>query len=102
MIDVGPTANDRRSYRINAATIAAVSSSLGIVIFLGGFITGFLVMRQNLTDLQNSNAEIKMELSTVKTELATMVTRLTHVEDDSHYAAQGIADLKALTAGTKR
>jgi cell division protein FtsX len=96
VIDVGSTTNGgRRSYRINAATIAAVASVLGIVVYLGGFISGYMLMRQNLTDLQASNIEIKAEL-------AIVVARLTHVEDDSHYAAQGIADLKALTAGTKR
>jgi hypothetical protein len=59
-------------------------------------------MRENLTSLQASNVAIKAELVTVRAELASMTARLGHVEDDSHYAAQGIADLKALTAGTKR
>ena len=94
-MDIGPTTNGRRSFHITAATIAAVSSSLGIVIFLGGFITGFLVMRQNLTDLQNKTAAIQSELSSIS-------NRMTKIEDKMDYTVQGVADLKALTAGTHR
>jgi hypothetical protein len=72
-----------------------VASSLGIFVYLGGFISGYMLMRQNLTDLQ-----AKVDVMQVK--LDTMSDRMTHVEADAHYSAQGIADLKALTAGTKR
>jgi hypothetical protein len=96
VIDVGQTKNGTgRTFHVNAATIAATASSIGIVIFLGGFITGYLVMRQNLDDMRTSVAAIKSSLESLQ-------SRLTHVEDDTHYAAQGIADLKALTAGTHR
>lgn len=96
MIDIGPTTNgERRPYRINAATIAAVASVLGIVVYLGGFISGYMLMRQNLTDLQVKVGEMQGHLE-------SMSERMAHVEADAHYSAQGIADLKALTAGTKR
>jgi len=64
-------------------------------VFLGGFITGFLVMRTNLTDLQARVAGIESKLESIS-------DRMTHVEADTHYAAQGVADLKALKAGTNR
>ena len=96
MIDIGPTSNGgRRAFRITAATIAAVSSTLGVVIFLGGFITGAMVMEQKLADLQIKVTDMQKHIELIS-------DRMAHVEDDSHYAAQGIADLKALTAGTKR
>jgi len=101
VIDIGPTTNgpttngERRPYRINAATIAAVASVLGIIVYLGGFISGYMLMRQNLTDLQ-------VRVGEMQTRLDAVLDRLTHVEADAHYAAQATADLKALIAGTKR
>ena len=95
MIEIGPTENGgRRSYHINAATIAAVASSLGIFVYLGGFISGYMLMRQNLTDIQVKVVELQSKLD-------IMSDRMAHVEADAHFTAQGVADLKALTAGTK-
>jgi len=95
MIDVGPTSDGRRTFHISAATIAAVASSLGIFVYAGGFITGYMMMRQNLTELQTRVVDMQAKLDGVS-------DRLTHVEADAHFTAQGVADLKALTAGTKR
>jgi hypothetical protein len=96
VIDVGQSiTGGRRPYRINPATIAAIASSLGIVVYVAGFLSGYMLMRQNLTDLQN-------KVDTMQARMESVLERLSHVEADAHYTAQGIADLKALTAGTKR
>jgi cell division protein FtsX len=96
VIDIGPTTNgSRRTFRVNAATIAAVASVLGILVYVGGFISGYMLMRQNLTDLQTKVDGMQVRLDSV-------LDRLTHVEADAHYTAQGIADLKLLRAGTNR
>lgn len=95
MIDMGPTANSPRGYRISAATIAAVASVLGIMVYIGGFVSGYMLMRQSLTDLQ-------AKVDIMQSKVDEMADRLTHVEADAHYTAQGIADLKALKAGTNR
>lgn len=94
-IRIDRNGGDRRSIRINAATVAAVASVLGIVVYLGGFISGYMLMRQNLTDLQDKVDKMQITQD-------AMSDRLTHVEADAHYTAQGIADLKALKAGTNR
>ena len=97
MVDVGTTTNGgfRTSFRASAAVIAAVGSILSIVVFLGGFVVGALTLRSNVTTLQVDLADIKGRLDSVS-------NRLTKLEDKVDYTAQGVADLKALTAGTKR
>jgi hypothetical protein len=82
-------------YHLHAPTIAAVASVVGIVIYVAGFASGYIMMRQNLNDLQSKLIEMQAEMS-------SMSTRLIKLEDKVDYTAQGIADLKALTAGTKR
>ena len=96
MIDIGPVTNgSRRSFRLNAATVAAVASVLGIIVYIGGFVSGYMLMRQNLTDLQ-----IKVDGMQIRLEAA--LDRLTHIEADAHYTAQGIADLKKLQESLHR
>ena len=98
MVDLGTSTTNngfKTTFRASAATIAAIASILSILIFLGGFIAGALTLRENVNRLQTDLAEIK-------TRLDLMVGRLTKLEDKVDYTAQGVADLKALTAGTKR
>ena len=96
-IEVGQSSNGgfRTTFRAGAPVIAAVASILGILTFLGGYALAALTLRENVTTLQSNLSEIKGRLDSVS-------DRLTKLEDKVDYTAQGVADLKALTAGTKR
>jgi len=96
MVDVGPTTNGaRRSIHISAATIGAVASTIGILVYVIGFVSGYLMVRQNVSDLQASSV-------TILARLELLSERMTKLEDKADYTAQGVADLKALKAGTNR
>jgi hypothetical protein len=95
VIDIGPTSNGKRSYRVNAATVAAVFSVLGSLLYAAGYVTSSLPMSGHLAVLQIHVAQIQASLDSVS-------TRLTKLEDKVDYTAQGVADLKALKAGTNR
>ena len=96
-VEIGTSTNGgfRTSFRASAAVIAAVGSILSVVIFIGGFIAGALTLEHSVVTLQSDLGDIKLRLDSVS-------NRLTKLEDKVDYTAQGVADLKALTAGTKR
>jgi len=75
-------------YQLHLPTIATIGAALAIVGYIVGWGSGYVVQREALQTLEVKVNDIQ--------------TRLTHVEDDARYAAQGVADLKALVAGTKR
>lgn len=94
MVEVGATSSTR-AFRVSAATVAAVASVLGILLYAAGYISAYLTVSKYVSDLQTSVGEIKASVGVIS-------ERLTHVEDDARYAAQNIADAKALKAGTNR
>lgn len=95
MIDVGTSTNGgRRQFHISATTISAVASTLGLVVFIFGFISGALTFKESVSTLQAGNIEIKNILGTLS-------TRVTVIETESKYTSQGIAELK-VSVGTRR
>ena len=81
--------------KFNGSLVVAVASSLGTILYLAGFVSGYLLLRENVTALQLAGAA-----TTVSIELLS--TRLTRLEDKVEYTNQGVVDLKAILAGTKR
>lgn len=79
----------------NGSTVTVAASAIGVVIYLAGFISGYLLLRENVSTLQLSVAA-----ATVSIELLS--TRVTKLEDKVEYTNQGVADLKALLKGTRQ
>jgi hypothetical protein len=106
VIDVGPSNGQRRQIHITAATVAAVSSVLGILVYAIGFVSGALVLKSNVDALQAGNIEIRGDLKALRDQAMLSreeeSVRLTKLESKLDYTTQGIADLKALRAGTNR
>ena len=73
----------------------AVASALGIILYLAGFVSGYLLLRESVSALQLSAAATSISIELLS-------TRLTKLEDKVEYTNQGVIDLKALLAGTKR
>jgi hypothetical protein len=82
-------------YQVHLPTLATIGAGLAIIGYIIGWGSGYVAQREALNGLQAKVGEVQGELTGVS-------NRLTHVEDDARYAAQGVADLKALVAGTKR
>lgn len=102
MVDVMP-ANGKRAYHISASTVAAIASCMGILVYVAGFVTGAMTLRDNVTNLQAGITVIQTRLNDMNTTIVmdreTLSTRLTKLESESAYTAQGIADLKLLRSG---
>lgn len=107
MVDIGPTTNgSRRSIHINAATIGAVASTIGVLVYAIGFVSGALVLKSNVSDLQAGIIQIQRrqdaQSELIVSNREDVANRLTKLEAKADYTTQGIADLKALKAGTGR
>ena len=109
MIDIGPSQNGTRPrlpIHVSAATIGAIASTIGVLVYAIGFISGALMLRQNVTDLRGGLVEIQSRLNIMergnRDDREMLSTRLTKLESQAAYTAQGIADLKVLRAGTNR
>jgi len=109
MIDIGPTNGEhprRLGIHVTAATVGAIASTLGILIYAIGFVSGYLLLREHVTTLESGNVAMVQRLDALSVEIVrdreTLSSRLTTLEAKADYTAQGIADLKALTAGTRR
>lgn len=104
MVDIA-TANGPR-YRISAATIGAIASTVSVVLFVCGFITGALTLETKVSSLQTALTAIQArqdaQLEVITKSREEMAERLTKLEAKADYTTQGIADLKALRSGTGR
>lgn len=105
MVDVTPSPiNGKRTFHITASTVAAIASCLGVLVYAAGFVTGAMTLRDNVTNLQAGITVIQTRLNAMNTTIVVdremLSTRLTKLESESAYTAQGIADLKLLRSGT--
>ena len=90
----GEAMSDPVGWRVaNGSTVTAVASAIGIVLYMAGFVSGYLLLRENVGTLQVAMSETQVSLELLS-------TRMTKLEDKVEYTNQGVADLKALL-GTK-
>ena len=86
------------SIRLSAAGVAAVSSAVTLVVFVIGFITGALTLKDNVSNLRQDYANLQERIDVLSREAAAdrgnVSNRLTAIETESKYANQGIAELK--------
>ena len=104
---LGPGENGLRtsSLRISLPTLGAVSSIMGVIIFIGGWVIGYLTFKSDLktvTDnviiLRTDNTALKGYIEemrqVVNNDRQTLSNRLTSLETESKYISQGVAELK--------
>ena len=90
--------NGKHFFKVSAAYVAAVSSILGIVIFCGGWILGYVTFKSDVENLKEINKSVQTRLDILSghiTEDRQMLTnRLTGLESETKFISQGVAELK--------
>lgn len=92
------TNGDRPSIKINLPTLGALSAIAGVVIFLGGWIAGYLTFKSEMLILNQNLAGLQGQMNTLNTGVTSdrqsVMNRLTNLEAEAKYISQGVAELK--------
>jgi hypothetical protein len=91
--------------RITLPTLGAISSIIGVFIFVSGWVIGYLTFRADMRTISEGVVSLKTEIASLQTrnnimsqtitdDRQTLSNRLTAIEIDSKYISQGIAELK--------
>lgn len=93
------------SFRISLPALGAVSSILGVVIFCGGWIFGYMTFKADLKSVNENVVALVKQTGDLQTRLNGMsqsitddrqsaTNRLATLESDIKYISQGVAELK--------
>ena len=93
------------SFRMSLPTLGAISSILGVIIFCGGWIFGYMTFKADMRAISDSvvvlvnqnNAlqnRINIMSQSVTDDRQTLTNRLTVLETDVKYFSQGVTELK--------
>ena len=93
-----PNGNRWLAVRLSAPAIGAIGSCMTLVVFVIGFITGALTLKDSVSTLRHDNGELQRRIDVLSQDAATdrgnVSNRLTAVETEVKYTNQGIAELK--------
>ena len=81
------TDGGKQRVSLSLPTIASVCSILGVVIFCGGFVVGYMAYTRSMTDLLAQNAEFAKRLTSVE-------SKVIETQSDVKYIGQSISELK--------
>lgn len=91
--------------KISLPVLGAISSIMGVIIFCGGWIFGYMTFKadlravnQNIITLTDENRALQTRINTLSQSVVddrgVLGTRLTVLETDVKYITQGVAELK--------
>jgi hypothetical protein len=93
--------NGRPSIRLTLPTLGAVSSIVGLVIFIVGWGFGYLTFKADMTaiaqhvaELRSDNTVLQERVGRLSDVINTDSSRLATLEADIRYISQGVAELK--------
>lgn len=95
--------NDRgkASIRFTLPTLGAISSIAAVFVYLGGFATGYVAFKSEMSSLRENVSELRAGNTVTQDRINVLGNRLTSIEGDTKYISQGVAELR-LSAVPKR
>ena len=93
------------SFKMSLPALGAVSSILGVIIFCGGWIFGYMTFKAdmrainlNVVSLSEQNNALQTRINTMSQSITDdrqgLTNRLTALETEVKYISQGVAELK--------
>ena len=96
MTPAGDTNGGRQPWRFNisATTIAAVSATVGAILYVLGFVTGYMAYTRDMTQLLAGNSRIEIRASVVEQKVTEIQGDIKVVNTSIETVKQNIAQLQ--------
>ena len=101
MSDAQLNMQGRPSIRLSLPTLGAISSVLGVIIFLGGWVLGYMTFRSKMDTMTDTVASVKIDNAALRDSFNKLTNDFTEMKTDIKYISQGMAELR-LAAIPKR
>lgn len=99
------SSNGKRFFKVSASYVAAVSSILGIIIFCGGWIFGYMTFKADMGAISENGVNLRADIKvmqerqntmnqTLTDDRQTLTNQITILQTETKYISQGVAELK--------